>query len=186
MTLWGWEWTHPLPLLRENETMKQSAKQKCVVTGVGKQLKQAGRTVERGKRHLSFFNLISLVAKCIAFKRVRNFWLAIDIATFASRYAVTMLRWGKLSSRDIWTKGPYNEWYMLVVLLKLKVHLFWELPSCAPSPSLEAQNDFSFLKWFTASERDGDWFVTIYLILPGALCPGVYSASNRNNYQGQI
>jgi hypothetical protein len=28
----------------------------------------------------------------------------------------------------------------------------------------------------------GDWFLSIYLILPAALGPGVYSASNRNEY----
>jgi hypothetical protein len=31
--------------------------------------------------------------------------------------------------------------------------------------------------------RWGEWFVSIYLILPTALGPGVYSASNRNEYQ---
>jgi hypothetical protein len=28
-------------------------------------------------------------------------------------------------------------------------------------------------------------FLSIYLILPTALCPGIYSASNRNEYQKQ-
>jgi hypothetical protein len=31
--------------------------------------------------------------------------------------------------------------------------------------------------------RWGEWFLSIYLILPVALSPGVYSASNRNEYQ---
>jgi hypothetical protein len=31
--------------------------------------------------------------------------------------------------------------------------------------------------------RWGEWFLSIYLILPVALGPGVYSASNRNEYQ---
>jgi hypothetical protein len=31
--------------------------------------------------------------------------------------------------------------------------------------------------------RYGEWFLSIYLILPVALGPGVYSASNRNEYQ---
>jgi hypothetical protein len=31
--------------------------------------------------------------------------------------------------------------------------------------------------------RWGEWFLSIYLILPAALGPGVYSASNRNEYQ---
>jgi hypothetical protein len=31
--------------------------------------------------------------------------------------------------------------------------------------------------------RLGDWFLSIYLILPITLGPGVYSASNRNEYQ---
>jgi hypothetical protein len=31
--------------------------------------------------------------------------------------------------------------------------------------------------------RGGDWFLSIYLILLAALGPGVYSASNRNEYQ---
>jgi hypothetical protein len=30
--------------------------------------------------------------------------------------------------------------------------------------------------------RWGEWFLSIYLILPAALGPGVYSASNRNEY----
>jgi hypothetical protein len=29
----------------------------------------------------------------------------------------------------------------------------------------------------------GEWFLSIYLILPATLGPGVYSASNRNEYQ---
>jgi hypothetical protein len=29
----------------------------------------------------------------------------------------------------------------------------------------------------------GEWFLSIYLILPAALGPRVYSASNRNEYQ---
>jgi hypothetical protein len=28
-----------------------------------------------------------------------------------------------------------------------------------------------------------EWFLSIYLILPAALGPGVYSASNKNEYQ---
>jgi hypothetical protein len=31
--------------------------------------------------------------------------------------------------------------------------------------------------------RWGDWFFSVYLILPAALGPEVYSASNRNEYQ---
>jgi hypothetical protein len=31
--------------------------------------------------------------------------------------------------------------------------------------------------------REGEWFLSIYLILPAALSPGVYSAANRNEYQ---
>jgi hypothetical protein len=31
--------------------------------------------------------------------------------------------------------------------------------------------------------RWGEWFLSIYPILPVALGPGVYSASNRNEYQ---
>jgi hypothetical protein len=31
--------------------------------------------------------------------------------------------------------------------------------------------------------RLGEWFLSIYLILPAALGPGVYSASNINEYQ---
>jgi hypothetical protein len=31
--------------------------------------------------------------------------------------------------------------------------------------------------------RCGGWFLSIYLIFPAALGPGVYSASNRNEYQ---
>jgi hypothetical protein len=31
--------------------------------------------------------------------------------------------------------------------------------------------------------RRGEWFLSSYLILPAALGPGVYSASNRNEYQ---
>jgi hypothetical protein len=31
--------------------------------------------------------------------------------------------------------------------------------------------------------RGGEWFLSIYLILPAALGPGVYSASNRNEYR---
>jgi hypothetical protein len=31
--------------------------------------------------------------------------------------------------------------------------------------------------------RWGEWFLSIYLILPVALGPGVYSAPNRNEYQ---
>jgi hypothetical protein len=31
--------------------------------------------------------------------------------------------------------------------------------------------------------RWGEWFLSIYLILPAAIGPGVYSASNRNEYQ---
>jgi hypothetical protein len=31
--------------------------------------------------------------------------------------------------------------------------------------------------------RWGEWFLSIYLILPVALGPGVYSASNINEYQ---
>jgi hypothetical protein len=34
-------------------------------------------------------------------------------------------------------------------------------------------------------ERWGEWIFLIYLILPAALGPGVYSASNRNEYQKQ-
>jgi hypothetical protein len=34
--------------------------------------------------------------------------------------------------------------------------------------------------------RRGEWFFLIYLIFPAALGPGVYSASNRNQYQKQI
>jgi hypothetical protein len=33
--------------------------------------------------------------------------------------------------------------------------------------------------------RWGEWIFSIYLILPAALGPGVYSASNRNGYQKQ-
>jgi hypothetical protein len=29
----------------------------------------------------------------------------------------------------------------------------------------------------------GEWFLSIYPILPAAIGPGVYSASNRNEYQ---
>jgi hypothetical protein len=29
----------------------------------------------------------------------------------------------------------------------------------------------------------GEWFLSIYLIRPATLGPGVYSASNRNEYQ---
>jgi hypothetical protein len=32
----------------------------------------------------------------------------------------------------------------------------------------------------------GEWMFSIYLILPAALGPGIYSASNRNEYQKQI
>jgi hypothetical protein len=31
----------------------------------------------------------------------------------------------------------------------------------------------------------GDFFFSIYLILPAALGPGIYSDSNRNEYQKQ-
>jgi hypothetical protein len=31
--------------------------------------------------------------------------------------------------------------------------------------------------------RLGKWTFSVYLILPAALYPGVYSASNRNEYQ---
>jgi hypothetical protein len=31
----------------------------------------------------------------------------------------------------------------------------------------------------------GEWIVSFYLILPAPLGPGVYSASNRNEYQRQ-
>jgi hypothetical protein len=31
----------------------------------------------------------------------------------------------------------------------------------------------------------GKWFLSIYLILPAALGPGIYSVSNRNEYQKQ-
>jgi hypothetical protein len=31
--------------------------------------------------------------------------------------------------------------------------------------------------------RWGEWFLSIYLILLAALGPGIYSASNRNEYQ---
>jgi hypothetical protein len=31
--------------------------------------------------------------------------------------------------------------------------------------------------------RWGEWFLSNYLILPAALGPGVYSASDRNEYQ---
>jgi hypothetical protein len=31
----------------------------------------------------------------------------------------------------------------------------------------------------------GEWISSVYLILPGALGPGIYSASNRNEYQKQ-
>jgi hypothetical protein len=34
--------------------------------------------------------------------------------------------------------------------------------------------------------RWGEWFLSIHLILPVALGPGVYSASNRNEYQKHI
>jgi hypothetical protein len=33
--------------------------------------------------------------------------------------------------------------------------------------------------------RWGGWFLSIYLILPAVLGPGVYSVSNRNEYQKQ-
>jgi hypothetical protein len=33
--------------------------------------------------------------------------------------------------------------------------------------------------------RGGEWFLSIYLILPAELGPGVYSATNRNEYQKQ-
>jgi hypothetical protein len=33
--------------------------------------------------------------------------------------------------------------------------------------------------------RWGEWIVSIYLILPATLDPGVYSATNRNKYQKQ-
>jgi hypothetical protein len=33
--------------------------------------------------------------------------------------------------------------------------------------------------------RWGDWNFSVYLILPAALGPGVYPASNRNEYQKQ-
>jgi hypothetical protein len=33
--------------------------------------------------------------------------------------------------------------------------------------------------------RQGEWIFPIYLILPAALGPGVYKASNRNEYQKQ-
>jgi hypothetical protein len=33
--------------------------------------------------------------------------------------------------------------------------------------------------------RRGEWMFSIYLILPAALGPGVYSASNRYEYHGQ-
>jgi hypothetical protein len=35
------------------------------------------------------------------------------------------------------------------------------------------------------TQRSEFFFVLIYLILPAALGPGVYSASNRNEYQKQ-
>jgi hypothetical protein len=38
-------------------------------------------------------------------------------------------------------------------------------------------------RWF--ENRWGEWIFSIYLILPAALDPGVYSASNRNEYQKQ-
>jgi hypothetical protein len=33
--------------------------------------------------------------------------------------------------------------------------------------------------------RWGEWILSFYLILPAALDPGVYPASNRNEYQKQ-
>jgi hypothetical protein len=34
--------------------------------------------------------------------------------------------------------------------------------------------------------RRGEWMFSIYWILPVSLCPGIHSASNRNEYQKQI
>jgi hypothetical protein len=42
--------------------------------------------------------------------------------------------------------------------------------------SLFIINKCATMKW-------GEWFLSIYLILPAAQGPGVYSASNRNEYQ---
>jgi hypothetical protein len=57
-----------------------------------KTIKTIRRAVERGKRHLSFFNLISGLDACIAFKRLRNFVACCRHCHIALRYNNALLR----------------------------------------------------------------------------------------------
>jgi hypothetical protein len=45
---------------------------------------------------------------------------------------------------------------------------------------------FYQFKWCQMPSDEVNFFFSIYLILPAALGPGVYSTSNRNEYQKQI
>jgi hypothetical protein len=49
----------------------------------------------------------------------------------------------------------------------------------------EMRHYATILKVASTRPRLGQWIFSIYVILPASLSPGVYSASNRNEYQKQ-